>query len=187
MITEKLKEVGIARDTEEFTTLGADFAEKFNELQALQTDNDKGQNDKAIESLNIELIALFDENYQTTAQRYERAVQTFLYEFSAEKKEAVHEVVLFVKYHKQEKDKELHIHMLKNGKKLHTQILKTYNIGSAVMTKIERLYTKKAKKFDTPVSMITYEVSLPQNTENLIVKPFIGGKYKAPVTIKDLI
>ena len=87
----------------------------------------------------------------------------------------------------QEKDKELHIHMLKNGKKLHTQILKTYNIGSAVMTKIERLYTKKAKKFDTPVSMITYEVSLPQNTENLIVKPFIGGKYKAPVTIKDLI
>jgi len=186
-IEVKLNETGIKFKSDEFNALGSEFADKYSEMQLLSADNKDGKNDEAIAVLQDELIALFDENYLTKEQLYQQAIQHFLHEFAVKEEQSVHEVSLYVKFHKPEKDCELHIHLIKNGTSLQKKILNSEDLPKDVMTQIERHYTKVAKENDTPISLITYEIHLPQNAENLVIKPIISGMYKAAITINNLI
>ncbi len=188
MIEQTLKKHGIKEGNEEFRALGDEFKSKYDKLQELSQSNEKDKYNQEISTLNHELDTLFATLFVTEDKLYEKEILKYLKKFAKEKKEAPKEIVLYVKFHKSGKDNEVHLHMLKRGSLLHTNVLRASDIDKAIITKLERLFTTVAKENNTPVSLVTYEIALKHYDENaMTIKPRIAGTYKEEKTINDLI
>ncbi len=118
---------------------------------------------------------------------FEKIIETFVKSYAQEKEENVHEINVFVKFHKKEKDSGLYVHLLKKGRLIDTKIFGEKEIGRQVMTKIERKFVDLSKKHNTPVSMCTYDLKLPVDSSKVIITPHVGGRHLKGVTIKELL
>ena len=117
---------------------------------------------------------------------FERAIENFVKSFAKEKEESVHEINVFVKFHKGKKGSELYTHMLKRGKLITSKSFVTKEIGKPVMTQIEKKFESLSKRHNVPVSLCTYDLKLPIDSAKVIITPHAGGKHLKEVTIKEL-